>query len=234
MGVKYRQVASDIADRIHRGELSNSDKLPGENELAQEFSVSRGTIRLALATLQKGGLIETWTGAGSFVTYDGERINDSFSWSNSLARNGVSAHPRILALGRVSLPLVAAELSLSSDVFLNVERLRSTQTGEAVTLERSRIPWQESFTSILIDGLTDGSLATTLKRHGCVGVSGRESVGVALLNAADAEVLGREPGSPFLEAENVAFDALGNVVEFLTSLLSPEHFRLEHVYGRSA
>ncbi|WP_285773852.1 GntR family transcriptional regulator [Microtetraspora sp. NBRC 13810] len=62
MIVKHRQIASELAERIRRGEIGNRDRLPGELELAEEFSVSRGTVRQALATLQQNGLIETSTG----------------------------------------------------------------------------------------------------------------------------------------------------------------------------
>ncbi|ELY4609308.1 FadR/GntR family transcriptional regulator [Cronobacter turicensis] len=50
-------VTRHLAGRIMRGELAAGLSLPGENELAAEYNVSRTSIRNALATLAAKGLI---------------------------------------------------------------------------------------------------------------------------------------------------------------------------------
>ena len=45
--------------------------LPGEHQLAEEFAVSRGTLREALAELKRRNYIATQSGVGSIVTFDG-------------------------------------------------------------------------------------------------------------------------------------------------------------------
>lgn len=229
---KYQRIASELADRIRRGEISHRDRLPGELDLAEEFSVSRGTIRQALATLQQGGLISTSLGAGSFVTYDGKPIDDSFSWSKSLAKTGVDAEVRLVALGKLELPSLADELGLPSSDFLAVDRVRVLSSGEVISLERSRLPWRQSFETILATGLVDGSLQSTLSAHGVVSVGGREVIGVAIVGSQDAKLLNRVQGEAFLENEQTSYDADGNVVERVNSLLHPAHFRLENTFGR--
>lgn len=52
-------VTQHLAGRILRGELAAGLSLPGENELATEYNVSRTSIRNALATLAAKGLILT-------------------------------------------------------------------------------------------------------------------------------------------------------------------------------
>jgi GntR family transcriptional repressor for pyruvate dehydrogenase complex len=58
---------ADMQDRIRRGEVLADGKLPSENELSQEFGVSRPTVREALRRLRDDGLIHSRQGAGSFV-----------------------------------------------------------------------------------------------------------------------------------------------------------------------
>lgn len=229
---KYRVIASELAKRIQSGEILYRDRLPGELDLAEEFSVSRGTIRQALATLQKQGLIETSLGAGSFVTFDGTRLEDAYGWSRSLARGGVITSVRLVALGRLALPSLAEQLGLSAADFLVVERVRLDSDGVAISLERSRLPWRETFMTILSTGLVDGSLQATLNAHGIVSVGSREIVGVATLGTQDAQLLQRVSGDAFLESEQTSFDREGRVVEHVTSLLDPTHFRLEHTFGQ--
>jgi GntR family transcriptional regulator len=210
MAAKYKVVAGELAERIRRREFAHRDRLPGELELAREFSVSRGTVRQALATLQQNGLIETWTGAGSFVTYDGERVDDTIGWSEALARTGVPTSRALVAPGRVELPALATKLGPDLADFLAVERVRSTTDGVALTLERSRVPWRTSFEAVVATGLVDGSLQATLTAHGLVGVGGEETIGLAVLGSQDALLLRRAAGEAFLESERTTYDAFGD------------------------
>jgi len=63
-----QQIEKIIINRIQSGEYKPNTKLPPEDELASEFSVSRATIRNALNTLSALGLIVRRHGAGTFIT----------------------------------------------------------------------------------------------------------------------------------------------------------------------
>lgn len=65
---KYYIVMENIRDKIHEGILHAGDKLPSENELVNEFSVSRHTVRKALSILESEGLIEAVHGKGTYVS----------------------------------------------------------------------------------------------------------------------------------------------------------------------
>lgn len=62
-------VADAIKDWVVERGLQPGDRLPGEAELIDRFSMSKGTVREAMRLLQAQGLIETKTGpgGGSFV-----------------------------------------------------------------------------------------------------------------------------------------------------------------------
>ena len=64
----YQSVAQRIQNRIFDGVYKPGDRLPGERELAEEFSVSRVTIREAEIALQATGYIQVKTGSGAYVT----------------------------------------------------------------------------------------------------------------------------------------------------------------------
>jgi DNA-binding FadR family transcriptional regulator len=63
------QVEQQLKDAILSGQFAQGDKLPPETELAQQFGVSRPTIREALGGLVSAGLIRKIPGVagGSFV-----------------------------------------------------------------------------------------------------------------------------------------------------------------------
>lgn len=64
----YQQVATSLTARIAQEEWCIGEKLPSENALAEEYHVSRVTIRQALALLNDSGAIEKMQGIGVFVT----------------------------------------------------------------------------------------------------------------------------------------------------------------------
>ena len=64
----YQTVADRIRNRIFDGIYPEGGRLPGERELAEEFGVSRVTVREAEIALQATGYIEIRTGSGAYVT----------------------------------------------------------------------------------------------------------------------------------------------------------------------
>src|ERR1017187_8492624 len=64
----YEQIVKQVEDSILKGQLKPSDRLPAERDLAQRFGVSRTAVREAVKTLREKGLVEAYSGRGTFVT----------------------------------------------------------------------------------------------------------------------------------------------------------------------
>ncbi len=69
--VPQRRIATELRRRIAVADYPAGLRLPTECALAQEFAVSRGTIRRALARLADEGLIESRRDIGCFVAEEG-------------------------------------------------------------------------------------------------------------------------------------------------------------------
>ena len=63
----YRKVAEDIKTAIAAGGYAAGTRLPSEHELAERYSVSRGTVRQAFAALRADGIIASRRGARRVV-----------------------------------------------------------------------------------------------------------------------------------------------------------------------
>jgi GntR family transcriptional regulator len=122
---RARQVADVLRHQIHSGAFD--DGLPGETELAAEFSVSRNTIRAALTALKIEGLIERGPKVGTHVAqrkYDHGLdtllgLKETFK-SHGEVRNEVRA-----AMAVAAPPTVAQRLRLESgQQVVFIERLR--------------------------------------------------------------------------------------------------------------
>ncbi len=229
--LKRQEIAGELRAAILSGAYRNGSLLPGENELAQRFAVSRGTIRRALDALAEEDLIDTRTGIGSFVTFDGQELGDTPSWGRALTVSGTVNRTDVLRAELVRDPDLAASVGSGGMDFLALDRVRRLEDGTAVSLERSRVPALGRVADVPLDGLVDDSLTQTMAAAGLVPAQGDEWIAVTTLDDADAALMGRRPGEAFLHAVRIARDADGRFVEKVVSLLDPQRFRLHLTFG---
>lgn len=63
----YEEIVEEIVRRIRSGELPVGMKLPPERVLANQFGVSRTSLREALRTLKRMGCVRSITGDGNYI-----------------------------------------------------------------------------------------------------------------------------------------------------------------------
>ena len=104
----YEQIVQQVEESILKGLLKPGDQLPAERDLAQRFGVSRTAVREAVKTLREKGLVEAYSGRGTFVTNGTThairqsldvliRINQQEGWTH-LAELRYVLEPEIAAL----------------------------------------------------------------------------------------------------------------------------------------
>lgn len=224
---KPEQIASVLEREIRSGVLGFGDRLQSENELVRRFSVSRNTLRKGLEELNSRGLITTKVGIGSFVTFNGQTINDAMGWSRALADVGADTETRTLCIELMREPALAAQLKLDDDTFIAVDRLRLLgKEQKPISIERSRLPFLPELEDVPLRGLRAGSLSQTLRAAGLFPDHGEEWADIEMLGAADAALLDCAAGSAFLRARRLTRGADGRPIEYVTSLLNPAYFAL--------
>lgn len=104
----YELIVRQVEESILKGQLKPGDQLPAERDLAQRFGVSRTAVREAVKTLREKGLVEAYSGRGTFVTNGTShairqsldvlvRINQQEGWTH-LAELRSVLEPEIAAL----------------------------------------------------------------------------------------------------------------------------------------
>jgi GntR family transcriptional regulator, transcriptional repressor for pyruvate dehydrogenase complex len=63
----YEEIVRQVRLLISDGRLKSGDRLPPERDLAEQFRVSRTSVREALRALESRGLVEIRAGEGAFV-----------------------------------------------------------------------------------------------------------------------------------------------------------------------
>ena len=105
------KLAELLRQHLESGEWAPGDKLPTEQQLTEQFQVSRTVVREAVSRLKSMGLLTSRQGAGMFVA------------------------PRIQARALAFDPTVLTSL----DAVLQVVEVRRTLEGEVAALAAQRI-----------------------------------------------------------------------------------------------
>ncbi|SHE67912.1 transcriptional regulator, GntR family [Ruegeria intermedia] len=131
------QIAQAIRDAIVSGELIVDERLPSEAELADQFQVSRPTVREALKRLAAQSLIRTQRGATGGAFVNRLSFQDAYSQQITtstllLSMNEVSfdtACEARYALERACAPLSAQRRSADHLATMRAEIFRQAQPG---------------------------------------------------------------------------------------------------------
>lgn len=102
------RVVAGLKDRILAGDLAPGARLPSENDLIEEYGVSRTVVREAVTRLRAEGLVETFQGRGSFVLAVPEP--SSFTVESSAIRS----HHDVLAMVDFRLGIECESAALAS------------------------------------------------------------------------------------------------------------------------
>jgi GntR family transcriptional regulator len=196
----HRRIAEALRHSIRSGVYPRGTQLPSEHELAEEFDVSRGTIRQALATLRAEGVIASRKGARGVVL--SEPRAQSFSelisfsaWARSL---GEEPSGRVVELVRRYADATDAHrLDVTEDdpVF-SLVRVRMLG-GAPVMIERTT--FVESIGRLVASlDLESDSIYARLAELGVVFAQARHYISALAADTDDAKLLGVEPGVPLL------------------------------------
>ena len=166
----FYQIYVDLKKRILAHTIQDDEqKLPSERDLAEEYGVSRVTMRQALAELEKDGIIIRERGRGSFVNERPRPILQQLKLPSDKivqsSRSFVDPHPEVVQLTRFEQtdPEIGENLNYSGPIFY-IKRIFRVN-GNPIAVNRIWLP--EKFTPQLdIVGLcVDNSLSKTLSQH---------------------------------------------------------------------
>lgn len=198
----YQRIFGVLHQRIENGIYPAGEQLRTEVELAEEFQVSKGTIRQALAVLAERGLIERKQGSGTFVAEveKPQRFVGSFA---DLVVGAKRLRQRDFRVDK-AMPFPAA---------VRAEYEMTDQTGTAIVRRREHngeifaysiqyiAPWVAGF--ITKRELSDRGFIPLLHQHGIVVQGGDQSVIAELADVDVAANLEIELGAPVLAARRV-------------------------------
>jgi GntR family transcriptional regulator len=207
---RYRKVAEDIKAAIAAGGYAAGTRLPSEHELAERYSVSRGTIRQAFAALRADGVIASRRGARRVVV-GGRRVQSfgellSFSrWARAMGEVPMQRRP--------AKPAEAERLAVASGAQIyHLTRVRLL-SGHPVMIERGAYPDR---VGVLVAGmdLMQESITERLEELGVVFADAEHVIDAVPATAEDGRLLGVRPRVPMLRERRLTTDLAGVPVEW--------------------
>jgi GntR family transcriptional regulator len=222
----YLVIEQELRRMIASGEPG--DQLPSDAELCERFGVSRMTARQAVQRLATEGLLYRVSGRGTFVAQDPvhRRINTLLSFTDEMARRGLTVRSRILESGiraGTDDEALALQLTPGSKV-ATLRRLRIVD-GTPMAVEYVRLP--AVCVSVLDEDLSSGSLFVALERLGRVPSRAYGTLTAAGAEPEEAALLEIPPGTALLVEQRTILDQRGVPVEHTESRYVGERYRFE-------
>ena len=125
-------VYEKLLQQIIEGRYKPGEKIPSENELREEFDISRNTLRTALNKLNTLGILETRRGDGSYVKQFGMQMYlNAFIPAMLINENSLMELIQLRKAIEVAAARLAAERATNEDI-IHLEQCyeASTQAGE--------------------------------------------------------------------------------------------------------
>ena len=211
----YLRVRDHFAALIERGALAFGAKLPPERALADDFSITRVTVRQALMRLEAEGLIFREERRGWFVSpprvqYD-PTANTSFT--KSITDQGRVAGTTVLSKQQVAASQwECAHLGCAvGDAIYIISRLR-TVDGRAVLVEQIHAR-AERCPGLLDYPLDQSMTAIMSEKFGIIEHRAQIVMRPTALSEFAAKALGVAVGTPSLYLSRTILDQFNEVVE---------------------
>jgi DNA-binding GntR family transcriptional regulator len=209
----YFQVAQHLEHLIESGELVTGTRLENEIDLADQFGLSRPTMRRAIEYLVDRGLLVRKRGVGTQVVHAKvKRPVELTSLYDDLAKTRRDPCTRVLSFAAEPAPdAVARELGIpdGTDVYV-FDRVRYAD-AEPLALMRNHVP--AALLRLTAEDLQGQGLYNLLRANGINLSIARQSIGARAATPAEARALQESKGAPLLTMVRAAFDDQGRAVE---------------------
>lgn len=222
---KYLRVVRTLVLRVQG--MRVGEGLPTERSIAEEFRVSRATVRRALDELAGSGLVYRIQGSGTYVG-DPSMVSKDLhltSFSEDMRERGMLPESRVLTRGDVRADeLTAARLRLAPQTeLLRVERLRLAD-GRPMAVETCF--FQASLVQQIGLDFTR-SVYAQLREAGMALARAAETIDTVNLDATTAHLLDQAVGAAALRVRRVSYTKKNEPVEVAESVYRGDRYSFD-------
>ena len=216
------QIAEMLVRDIHTGILSDGDRLPPERRMSQKLGIAVGTLRKALAELERRGLLKRVQGSGNYINHPVNVENVYALFRLEKIHGPANPSAQLLGVERIRKP---ATVMLSGNCahafrFTRIRHLDDTMAA----LEEI---WLDGRITNEIDTAKIGhSLYRFYLEHLDLRITRAEDrVGVALLPQWAPEIFNEHKNKHWGFIERLSRDQYGLIAEYSRTWFDPSEVR---------
>ncbi|MDN6170338.1 MAG: GntR family transcriptional regulator [Micrococcaceae bacterium] len=225
----WQAVQDRLKERIDRGEFV--DGFPGEMALADEYEVSRSTIRAALAPLRRAGLLSAQRGRQSSVVnvVDEQRFGPVYSLFAAVENAGMTQRSVVEGAQLRRSATAAAHLGLAADAELVFISRTRYADRDVIAVDDTWLP-ADLAASVLEADLRHTALYEVLRRRCSITLSaGHETLHALASDGAQSRRLACPEGTAVFFIERLGL-AGEQAVEWRETLIRGDRFTVTTSY----
>ncbi|NJD01328.1 MAG: GntR family transcriptional regulator [Ruminiclostridium sp.] len=231
----YSQLKTLIIDKIETGEYGEETKIPSEQELCEQYDISRPTVRQAVSELTSSGYLYKEKGKGTFVAKTKSKIDiKSFTgFTDSILDSQEPGQHNIISLRSIN----SSSLKCLEDIFVssgsnnqqnNFAEIKYivTQKNDVLSYNISYIPLG-FFPGIIEDIKAKKPSYEILRgKYPLLPVKTKSTIEIVYTGQEDAQYLHVQTGNALIKIDNILYSKSGQVVEFVVAKYKADKCKL--------
>ncbi|WP_125715083.1 GntR family transcriptional regulator [Companilactobacillus kedongensis] len=222
----YIQIHNRIRKEIELGKWTVGERIPSERQLAEDFSVSRMTLRQAIQTLVDEGILQRQVGSGTYVASSKvqEKMSGTTSFTEITEGQGKKPSSKTVSYHLADPSMSEIEkLKLADDEqVLRMERIRYADK-QPICFEVTTIPIK------IVDNLDKDDITSSLykaleDKAGLKLGSASQTVSAMLASEKIATLLNVKRGSAILRLRQITTLDDGTPFEYVRSQYAGDRF----------
>ncbi|MDC3418569.1 GntR family transcriptional regulator [Aquibacillus salsiterrae] len=223
----YHQLEEGIKQLIESGQLKPGDGLPSEREYADEYAISRMTVRQAIINLVNDRYLYRVKGKGTFVTEQKfeQNLKGLTSFTEDMKARGMKASSKLL-----NFEIIPANLKLAKQLNIKehgpVYEIKRIRLAEEIpmALERTYI------SANLVQGLTKTIVQDSLYKYAEENLQlkiagGQQIIEATIANKEEVRLLEVPENSPVMIMQRTSRLADNRVFEVVKSTYRADRYK---------
>jgi len=219
----YSQLKNLIISKIESGEYKEESKIPSEQELCEQYDISRPTVRQAINELTNNGYLYKEKGKGTFVAKSKSMVDiknftgftDSILDSQDPGQHNIMS---IRAIGMSEVPCVEntfLKYNYSNNIEVAEIRFLTADKNSVLSYNISYIPLI-LFPEIIDDIMAKKPSYEILRgKYPLLPVRTKSTLEIVYTDQSEAQYLQVQRGLSLIKIENLLFSKSGQLVEYV-------------------
>lgn len=231
----FEKIAEDIRKKVNEGYYVTAQKLPSEYDLADEYNISRLTVRKAINLLINQNVLIKLSGKGTYVIKPHEQKKGSselIGFSEAARFYGDSPSTKIISVEQITtVPEKIAEALETTEMeeIIHVVRLRSLNE-KPMTIENLYI-YRRYLNDISKEALEE-SIFDQIEKNIEIAYSHQE-VEAVLATEETSELLEIKKNAPLLKSVALTYSPTAKPILFDETLYRGDEYSIKTILHRS-